>query len=65
MKYKSGSVSLQSYTKYKLQTGIIFPVIFMDLSKFYRENGVFDFIFKIRLQQDFFKIWDIQIYEWM
>ena len=56
MKFKSGSVSLQSYTKYKLQTGIIFPVIFMDQSKFYRVNGVFDFIFKIRLQQDFFKI---------
>ena len=35
----------------------------MDLSKFYRVNGILDFTFKIRAQQDFTKIIDIQIYE--
>ena len=31
----------------------------MDLSKFYRVNEIFDFAFKIRVQQDFIKILDI------
>ena len=37
----------------------------MDLSKFHRVNGISDFTFKIRAQQDFKETLDIKIYEHM
>ena len=53
----------RSCAKYKLQTSIIFPIINIDLSKFHRVNEIFDCIFKIRAQQNFKAILDLQIYE--
>ena len=40
-------------------------IIFMDLPKFHRVNGTFYFTSKIRIQKDFQKILDIQIYKQM
>lgn len=56
---------IQSYAKYKFQFCIIFPFIIIGLTKFHRVNRDSDFRIKIRAQQDFKKILDMQIYKQM